>query len=1408
MSLQALPAKKIAVAVIIIFFLSSWLVVSNSQLLLEEIKTKVINQLEEKAGVQLQADRIDLAGINQLIIQQVGLSEPESTDLIHIEKIVVSYSWQDLLLNTLNPVRSIQSLELIQPQVKIVNQQQNNYQSLIEQFTSQEQTVSAKEDLSLTVEIKDGEINYKAQDLTEKISNIQGAVTLGPELEVDLSARLATLADKKLHLTGKIDQDQAYEGRLDFAQVNLAKLGQKFDLGLKEQGVAYQGKLAGKIKFTGDLGAEPDYYGELFLSKAQVSYQDEELTAINSRFTLNNYGLKVKRLLGRFDGAPVMVTGETFGWHKPQLNLKYKAPSLELAKLNQLGPTELQLKGVAKISGKLRGTLQNPNLEAAITLPTGEINQATVTDLSSRIHYQDGAVNLKRLDFDYGAGSFSSDGMVTLGEEFNYILSAQFKKLNLDQLAQETEFNLPVSGLASGESIISGTGFTRDQLNVLGSVSLQQGAVIGYNFDQLETDLWLNQGQLFLNEAQLETGETNVQLEGMVDLAGELDLTLQADQVELADLDSIHHLDKLAGQVSLDGKLTGDWSAPDFAGQFSLSDLVLADFLDDQLQIASASGAINYEDQVVSLERVKVPELESQLAGELDFATSNAQLTVATDGVQIDKFLTSLGLHLPITGVATGQAQIKKVLTDPVVTGQATVAEGQAFDQNFDQAQLEFTSRKGEFIINNLQANYQDSTAQASGNIKEGQVDLDFSSQNFALQDSDHLAQLAQLQGQTQLEGRLYGQLPDLKATGRVEGTDIQLNEQQIGHLTAKLHYADAQLAVSEGQVDYQDNSYSIDGGLDLYQQEFTDLKINIKQGNLAYFSQLLPVPIKQNYQLTGRVKLNDSFRQPRFGLDLTVADRDQSGQVQLLGDYQFEQGVNLEVISTDFDLANLNQWDLVPYQVAGDLDLTGQLTGQLDQLDFDSQLQVTDGQIEGLKYDQMTGQAKVIDGQRLVLNQQLQIQGSNTLQAKGLIPLVPEEEFDLAMKLEGGNLSLLSFWLDDLQAALGQGQAELRLDGTWQDPQLTGEAQLVSGGFAHSSLDRKINQLDGKLIFEEGQVLVKDVAGRYGGGEFQLGGSISLAGLVPSQFDLDFTGQDIAFEHGSWQGLNDGQLEIIGPVTEPLIQGTITAHDLQFALPFQWPTDNSGKQPLVKPRFDLEITPGEKVKVGNDNINILVRSGNLQLQTVNEQLELTGRLKSTTGRFTYYNTEFELQEGRAVFDKYSYIPNLEVQAETNIQGTTIDLGLTGAADQLNFSLSSDPPLTRQEIIDLLTSQGGIGNLLEKNYEEAVKDELWRIIGQGFKTELLYKVERSFEESFNLDQVRIKSLLSNELEIEVGKFIFPNFMLKYQQNFGTKEERSLGFEYNFGQGLDNLRFQGSYNSQGDYNLGVEARIPF
>ncbi len=61
------------------------------------------------------------------------------------------------------------------------------------------------------------------------------------------------------------------------------------------------------------------------------------------------------------------------------------------------------------------------------------------------------------------------------------------------------------------------------------------------------------------------------------------------------------------------------------------------------------------------------------------------------------------------------------------------------------------------------------------------------------------------------------------------------------------------------------------------------------------------------------------------------------------------------------------------------------------------------------------------------------------------------------------------------------------------------------------------------------------------------------------------------------------------------------------------------------------------------------------------------------------------LRKGNAHFVSGSYLPNLQLEAETNVSNYNIMLGVKGTVDHMDLSLSSNPSLSRKQIISMLT---------------------------------------------------------------------------------------------------------------------------
>jgi translocation and assembly module TamB len=126
----------------------------------------------------------------------------------------------------------------------------------------------------------------------------------------------------------------------------------------------------------------------------------------------------------------------------------------------------------------------------------------------------------------------------------------------------------------------------------------------------------------------------------------------------------------------------------------------------------------------------------------------------------------------------------------------------------------------------------------------------------------------------------------------------------------------------------------------------------------------------------------------------------------------------------------------------------------------------------------------------------------------------------------------------------------------------------------------------------------------------------------------------------------------------------------------------------------------------------------------------------------------------------------------------------------------------------LLAKQGGLGRLLNGDYEQAVQAELMRVIQTGVRVGLFSNIERTLEDKWDLDKFKIYSGFSSTWKLEMGKYLTDELFIKYNQAFNSEDERSIGFEYKIIDGLKDIILDGSMSNDDEYRLELEANFPF
>src|SRR5262249_56114633 len=87
---------------------------------------------------------------------------------------------------------------------------------------------------------------------------------------------------------------------------------------------------------------------------------------------------------------------------------------------------------------------------------------------------------------------------------------------------------------------------------------------------------------------------------------------------------------------------------------------------------------------------------------------------------------------------------------------------------------------------------------------------------------------------------------------------------------------------------------------------------------------------------------------------------------------------------------------------------------------------------------------------------------------------------------------------------------------------------------------------------------------------------------------------------------------------------------------------------------------------------------------------EISGRVTFEGGAVIFRGQRYEITSGWLELPGGYEEPRLHLQAEGNIRGYRVIIGFSGQISSLELSLNSEPPLSRPEIISLITT-GSVG---------------------------------------------------------------------------------------------------------------------
>lgn len=396
-------------------------------------------------------------------------------------------------------------------------------------------------------------------------------------------------------------------------------------------------------------------------------------------------------------------------------------------------------------------------------------------------------------------------------------------------------------------------------------------------------------------------------------------------------------------------------------------------------------------------------------------------------------------------------------------------------------------------------------------------------------------------------------------------------------------------------------------------------------------------------------------------------------------------------------------------------------------------------------------------------------------------------------------SLSILQLFFRGITSS-GAAALNASLQGSFDEPRLTGEARITDGRLRPLDSPRSLEAINGPIRFDGTGISMSGLTGRVGGGDVVFGGSIALQGYALSDFNMTASGRSMALRYPvGFNSTVDMDLYLLGRPNALRLTGNVdvlrasaTARSVPDALRDLVLSATAGAPagggPAPPPpsndiALDLQVTAPRIgfISTKTDRIEGLV---DLHLGGTFNRPSVTGAVDVVGGEFLYNGNRLFIRESAVDFSNPDVIePSYDLSVDTRIRASgetyNISMRLTGQKDHLVPQFSSDPWLPEADIVSLLF--GGTPNLdtaeqralgsPQESQERMMQSALAALITQRVSSQVGDVVQRLS----TLDTVQITPQLAGDVafqqlnptaRITLGKRIAPRVFLTYSRTVG------------------------------------------
>ena len=428
-------------------------------------------------------------------------------------------------------------------------------------------------------------------------------------------------------------------------------------------------------------------------------------------------------------------------------------------------------------------------------------------------------------------------------------------------------------------------------------------------------------------------------------------------------------------------------------------------------------------------------------------------------------------------------------------------------------------------------------------------------------------------------------------------------------------------------------------------------------------------------------------------------------------------------------------------------------------------------------------------------------------------------------------NLPLLEDFVPGLTQAAGSAIVSINSSGRLRDA-ARGTVTIPDGYIAGTWFPHPLEDINAKIDISPSEIEFSKVTGRLGGGELNVQGKIATESFVPQGFDIqaELKAGQIKLISDLPPIYGDAQLNLKGPLEEPIMSGDVQILDMQFIERIDWEDwllafsslnldqniDDENEQSYF--RMDIGVKGDNSIRVRN-NLGDLHASADLQMIGTLTRPGMRGVVQvEPDGRVLLKERDFNLLRGELRFvDPYTFDPEVDIAMTTTVRSLEQDIDIqyyvSGLYSNWVTQTTSNPPLPQADINSLLLL-GMTRDQLERfgGLSSALIVEGGDLIASKFG--VVERFNQVSEGIFQADILRFdrmdiisgasmagSSAMNSSLRLLAEKDLSPSSTLSVEQSFNRAGDIYVSLEQRLAQRIVTEVFWGTEQKGRYLNIG-------